>query len=69
MLAATIPAHATSGNNQNDDNHADSDNHEDHDRDDKVKKVVTPEMEPALGVGALVLISGGIMVIRGRRKE
>jgi len=28
-----------------------------------------PEVDPAMGMGALSLISGGIMVIRGRRKK
>jgi hypothetical protein len=57
MLAATLPAHA------------DSDKHEDRLERLEKRRIVTPEMEPALGLGALVFISGAIMVIRGRRKE
>jgi hypothetical protein len=30
---------------------------------------VTPEIDPATAVGALVLIAGGLAVIRGRRRK
>ncbi len=29
----------------------------------------TPEISPATGVGALALVSGAVLVIRGRRKK
>jgi len=28
-----------------------------------------PEIDPALGIGALALLSGGLLVIRARRKK
>ena len=31
--------------------------------------VAVPEISPASGVGALALLSGGLLVIRGRRKK
>lgn len=31
--------------------------------------VETPEISPASGVGALALLSGGLLVIRGRRRR
>jgi hypothetical protein len=31
--------------------------------------VAAPEISPATGVGALALLSGAILVIRGRRKR
>jgi hypothetical protein len=31
--------------------------------------VAAPEISPASGVGALALLSGAILVIRGRRKK
>jgi hypothetical protein len=30
---------------------------------------VTPEISPATGVAALALVSGAVLVIRGRRKK
>ena len=31
--------------------------------------VATPEISPASGAAALALVSGGLLVIRGRRKK
>jgi hypothetical protein len=31
--------------------------------------IPTPEISPASGVGALALVSGALLVIRGRRKK
>ena len=31
--------------------------------------IATPEISPASGVGALALLSGALLVIRGRRKK
>ncbi|HLK17577.1 MAG TPA: LPXTG cell wall anchor domain-containing protein [Bryobacteraceae bacterium] len=30
---------------------------------------VVPEIDPAMGIGALALLSGGLLVIRARRKK
>jgi hypothetical protein len=31
--------------------------------------IAAPEISPATGVGALALVSGAVLVIRGRRKK
>ena len=31
--------------------------------------LASPEIDPAMGIGALALLSGGLLVIRARRKK